>query len=134
MGMLRFTQHDNGLVFGGRVMRGLVVACLVAFALGLGVTVAYRMQTEAMAVVVGVLCGVSGTIPVSLLVLYAARSAREQPKPTPPPAQPPQTPQIIVVSPSLPPQGAQWPYPAYPADPGALARPSRDFTIIGDDD
>jgi len=118
-------------------MRSLVIACLIAFALGLGVTVAYRMQTEAMAVVVGVVCGVSGTIPVSLLVLYAARSAarEEKPAPTPPPAQQPQTPQIIVVSPSLPPQGSQWPYPpAFPADPGALSRPSRDFTIIGDDD
>ncbi len=116
-------------------MRSLVIACLVAFALGLGVTVAYRMQTEAMAVVVGVLCGVGGTIPVSLLVLYAARSSREEPKQAPPPpAQQPQQPQIIVVSPSLPPQNSQWPYPTFPPDPTALSRPARDFTIIGDDD
>ncbi|MFN8474133.1 MAG: hypothetical protein U0822_18215 [Anaerolineae bacterium] len=119
-------------------MRSLVVACLVAFALGAGVAVAYRMQTEALAVVVGVICGVGVTIPVSLLIIYASRSARDEPKPPPsaPPAQQPQqTPQIIVVSPSLPHQNGQWPYPTYPAtDPGALARPSRDFTIIGDDD
>lgn len=118
-------------------MRSLVVACLVAFALGLGVTVAYRMHAEALAVVAGVVCGVGVTIPVSLLVIYAARSARDEPKAAPlAPAQPPpQQPQIIVVSPGLPQPNGQWPYPTYPpADPNALARPSRDFTIIGDDD
>lgn len=124
-------------------MRVLVGACLVAFAVGLGVTVAYRMQAEAMAVVVGVLCGVGASLPVSLLVLYAVRQgqrAASSPAPSatlaPPAPQPAQQPSIIVVAPRLPNQpGATWPYPSLEAGtPAAPARAPRDFTIIGDEE
>lgn len=122
-------------------MRVLAIACLIAFGIGLGVTVAYRMHTEAMAVVVGVLCGVSASIPVSLLVLFAARQSQRanaalhaQPTPT---YQPPQMPQVIVVAPGLPGgQTANWPYAGLPS-PQAQTQPPRaprDFTIIGDDE
>lgn len=129
-------------------MRFLASACLIAFAVGLGVTVAYRMHSEAMAVVVGVLCGVSASIPVSLLVLYAVRQSQRQvapaaPTPTtlapmPPPAHlQPQAPQIIVVAPGMPNgQAAPWGYPGLPGPQGqpAPTRGPRDFTVIGDDD
>ena len=125
-------------------MRFLVSACLIAFAVGLGVTVAYRMHSEAMAVVVGVLCGVSASIPVSLLVLYAVRQSQRQaapapapPQPAVPPPQQPQTPQIIVVAPGMP--NGQVPQWGYPGLPGPQSQPTptrgpRDFTVIGDDD
>ncbi|MCW5881053.1 MAG: hypothetical protein KIS91_09005 [Anaerolineae bacterium] len=124
-------------------LRVLVGACLAAFAVGLGVTVAYRMQTEAMAVVVGVLCGVGASLPVSLLLLYAVRQGQRTAPPAAPPTalaptapHPPQQPSIIVVAPGLPnQQGQTWSYPGLPA--GTLAtpsRPPRDFTIIGDDE
>ncbi|MCW5850755.1 MAG: hypothetical protein KIT87_11830 [Anaerolineae bacterium] len=129
-------------------MRFLASACLIAFAVGLGVTVAYRMHSEAMAVVVGVLCGVSASIPVSLLVLYAVRQSQRQAgptslSPTAPPPKPaqahpqPQAPQIIVVAPGMP-QGQTFPW-GYPGLPGPQGQPAptrgpRDFTVIGDDD
>jgi hypothetical protein len=121
-------------------MRFVVVACLIAFAVGLGVTVAYRMHTEAMAVVVGVLCGVSASIPVSLLVLYAARQGQRSAQamtPVQPPAAPPQQPPVIVVAPGLSNgQAPQWAYPGLPSPstPPQPTRAPRDFTIIGDED
>lgn len=126
-------------------MRFLVSACLIAFAVGLGVTVAYRMHSEAMAVVVGVLCGVSASIPVSLLVLYAVRQSQRQaapPAPQPaavplPPQPQPQPPQIIVVAPGMPQgQTVPWSYPGLPGPPSqpGPTRGPRDFTVIGDDD
>lgn len=123
-------------------VRVLVGACLAAFAVGLGVTVAYRMQAEAMAVVVGVLCGVGASLPVSLLLLYAVRQGQRA-APSPPPSAlaplappPPQQPSIIVVAPGLPNQpGQPWSYPGLSAGtPVTPARPPRDFTIIGDDE
>lgn len=84
-------------------MQLLLRLCLIAFAVGLGVSVAYRMNTEALAVVVGVICGISASIPVALLVLYTIRQERnaEQAKAAaaPAPPQTPQQPQIIVVTP-----------------------------------
>lgn len=125
-------------------VRALAVACGVAFALGLGVTVAYRMQTEAMAVVVGVLCGVGASLPVSLLLLYAVRQGQRASAPTAEPPPTPQTthlpspqpPQIVVVAPGYPNQhGQAWQYPGLPSGaPAAPPRTPRDFTIIGDDE
>lgn len=124
-------------------MRAVVVTCVAAFCIGLGVTVAYRMQTEAMAVVVGVLCGVGASLPVSLLLLYAVRQSQRAAPPVgearpPTPAthlQPPQPPQIVVVAPGYPDQhGQPWQYPQLPAGTPMPPRAPRDFTIIGDDE
>ncbi len=120
---------------------------LVAFSAGLGVMVALRLGTEAMAVVVGVLLGVLAGLPVAVLVLYAARRRAEtddtpatapadvtsHPTALPATAFPaaPQPPQIIVVS--APPAQAH----AAPQWWGQAAMPApapRDFHIVGDDD
>jgi len=58
-------------------MRRLLGLTVLAFAVGLGVVVGYRMSSEAMAVVVGVVCGVLASIPMSLL-------CRPYPHPHPP--------------------------------------------------
>lgn len=117
-------------------MRGLVISSLCAFMLGLGAIVAYRLHSEAIAVVAGVVCGVAATLPISLLVLYAARRSQAQPAspaPAAPPTQPTQ-PQVIVVAPGLPQSQTGWPYPSLPSagEPPRPQRPPRDFTIIGD--
>jgi len=54
-------------------MRRLLGLTVLAFAVGLGVVVGYRMSSEAMAVVVGVVCGVLASIPMSLLILVVSR-------------------------------------------------------------
>ena len=50
-------------------MRKALIATALAFVVTLAVVVGNRMSTEAMAVVVGVVCGVTAAIPMSLLVL-----------------------------------------------------------------
>ena len=54
-------------------MRKAVIAILLAFAVTVAVIVGNRMSAEAMAVVVGVVCGVAAAIPMSLLILLVSR-------------------------------------------------------------
>ncbi|MFN8483611.1 MAG: hypothetical protein U0768_11270 [Anaerolineae bacterium] len=124
-------------------MKWLFRGAVIAFFAGLGGAVAVRMGSEAMAVVVGVVLGVAGALPVALLVLYAAR--RSEPRPAEKPAEPQpaqpwqqpglgpaQQPQIIVVSPpqmAAPPRGMGGWYPQQ----AALPPVQREFNIIGED-
>ena len=123
-------------------MRNGLILAGIAFAVALAVIVGNRLSDEAMAVVVGAVCGISASIPVSLaLVIAASRNwGREE---GPREVQydygahryAPQPPQILVVSP--PPQPT---YPAYTPnqyyptpqieDAASLPRP---FKIIGDE-
>ena len=57
-------------------MKKLVAVILVAFAVTLAVVVGNRMSTDAMAVVIGIVCGVGASIPTSLLIM-AVTSRRE---------------------------------------------------------
>jgi hypothetical protein len=52
-------------------MRRSVAIIGVAFAVALAVVVGSRMSPEAMAVVVGVVCGVLASVPTSLLLIWA---------------------------------------------------------------
>ena len=62
-------------------MRKVAIVVLVAFAVTLAAVVGNRMSTEAMAVVVGVVCGVAAGIPMSVLIMLvwnrAGRRAEE---------------------------------------------------------
>ena len=114
--------------------------CLVAFSAALGVGVAQRLGTEAMAVVVGVLMGVLASLPVAVLVLYTLRRSAPQSDetreaaPAVPMATPmtvPQQPQIVFMpAPALPPSRmpTQW-WGQAPAAPAP-----REFHIVGDED
>ncbi len=128
-------------------MRNTLVLAAIAFAVTFAVMIANRLSQEAMAVVVGALCGISASIPVTLGLFIAAtrdRSPRVREEdanlnttgfPTYPSrpyaAQPP----VFVIAP---PQQQASPYslnqgqfylpPAAPP-PGA----PRDFKIIGEE-
>jgi hypothetical protein len=52
-------------------MKRLVTVVAVAFAVGLAVVIGNRMSADAMAVVVGVVCGVMASVPTSLLLVWA---------------------------------------------------------------
>lgn len=54
-------------------MRRVLQLGVVVFAVALGVGVGGRMSPEAMAVVVGVVCGVLASIPMSVMVLILTR-------------------------------------------------------------
>jgi len=103
---------------------------LIAFTLALGVSVAYRLSNESMAVVIGVICGVSATIPASLLVLFVVRRQAEQPRERREPVPP--SPPVIVVQP---PASQGWmgrSYSQIQAPP--LPAPPRQWRIIGEED
>jgi len=71
-------------------MRGLIALGIVAFMAGLCVVVGNRMSSEAMAVVVGVVCGVLAGIPTSVLLLIVMRAQQRgggDERPVQPPAQ-----------------------------------------------
>ncbi len=125
-------------------MKWLFRGAVIAFFVGLGAAVAIRMGSEAMAVVVGVVLGVVGTLPVALMVLYAARRSEPREAPKPPqqtalqpwqqqPGMGPVAPPQIVVVPM-----AQMPVPQrgmggwYPQQT-ALPPVQREFNIVGEE-
>jgi hypothetical protein len=119
-------------------MRGLIALCIIAFFAGLGVMVGNRMSSEAMAVVVGVVCGVLAGIPTSVLMLVAMRARdRRAAQAQPAQPQPHHYPPVIVVSPGGPqqlpsPPGYQ-PFDTVDGDWRALGAPHREFRIIGEE-
>lgn len=54
-------------------MRAVVQLSVVGFAIALGVVTGNRLSSEAMAVVVGVVCGVLASIPMSIMILLLTR-------------------------------------------------------------
>lgn len=125
-------------------MRGLIALCVIAFCAGLGVIVGHRMSSEAMAVVVGVVCGVLAGIPTAVLILILMRTQRRQ-GPGAGLAQPQAQhyPPVIVVNPGgqqHPSDGiraslstAYSPADAVDGDWQSLGAPARQFRVIGED-
>ena len=74
-------RGERGLEFhgsGGNPKHLVLVVCAV-FAAALAVAVGRQMSTEAMAVVIGVVCGIAASIPTSLLLLVVlTRRDRQQ--------------------------------------------------------
>jgi len=63
-------------------MRRAMTAVVLAFAATLALVVGNRMSAEAMAVVMGVVCGVAAAIPMSLLILLIlSRQGRQAEEP-----------------------------------------------------
>ena len=125
-------------------MRNGIILAGIAFAVALAVIVGNRLSSEAMAVVVGAVCGISASVPVSLALVIAASKnwGREETMPRDAPygagydvgAHRYAPPQILVVSapPQAPsPYGFQNPYYLPPGAPDVGA--PRDFKIIGDE-
>jgi len=122
-------------------MRQTIVVIALGFAVTLAAVVGIRMSTEAMAVVVGVVCGVAAAIPMSLLLLAA--SLRRQSSPDEAAcgsqgARHPAYPPVVVI------QGGQpvssWSNGSFPAplqvpfgDTSWQAAP-RQFRIVGEED
>jgi hypothetical protein len=123
-------------------MRNGLILVGIAFAVALAVIVGNRLSDEAMAVVVGAVCGISASIPVSLaLVIAASRNWGREEGPREigydyeSRRYAPQPPQILVVSPPQPPLSpygfAPSPYYLPPGAPDVGA--PREFKIIGEE-
>lgn len=110
-------------------IRSILGCSVVAFSVTLGVVVGNRMSAEAMAVVIGIICGVAASIPMSAIILALSRPSRaglqEEPvlQPSPP---------MFVVAPGTPSRpAAPWvDYPAYAAP--SMPAP-REFRVIGEE-
>ena len=59
-------------------MKRMTIAVFLAFTVTLAAVVGHRMSGEAMAVVVGVVCGVAASIPMSLLILMILNRSTRQ--------------------------------------------------------
>jgi hypothetical protein len=107
----------------------------VAFGVALAVIIGVRLEQAALAVVVGVACGVGASIPASLVIisLLRRRAAREEQRraqrvehqaaPAPP---------VVVIAP---PQTAQLPQPAnWPGAYGSAVPSPRHFEVIGEEE
>jgi len=133
-------------------MRNGLILAGIAFAVALAVIVGNRLSNEAMAVVVGTVCGISASIPVSIaLVIAASKNWGREERPREigydyearrdcgelRHSHAPQPPQILVVSPP------QHNAPAYPYSGAPYFPPPqidntpynspREFKIIGEE-
>ncbi len=127
-------------------MRNGIILAGIAFAVALAVIVGNRLSSEAMAVVVGAVCGISASVPVSIALVIAASKnwgRSDEPRDAPYGAgyevgahrYAPQPPQILVVS-APPPAPSPYGFPQnqFYLPPGAPdGGAPRDFKIIGDE-
>jgi hypothetical protein len=121
-------------------MRQLVGLLVLAFIVTLGVVVATRMSSDAIAVLVGVIAGVAASIPCALLLMAVTR--RQEPEMREPEVREPYggarhaqhaPPPVIIVSPgNAMPQ--QLPYPASYPYPSPAQRGQRQFRVMGYED
>ncbi len=109
-------------------MKKWVAFLVVVFAVGLAVVVGDRLSVDAMAVVVGVVCGVGASIPTSLLIalVMGRRGRREE-------QQRMGYPPVVIVNPGAQGRyGQQGPY-LPPPGPGWENAP-RQFRVVGEED
>jgi hypothetical protein len=106
-------------------MKKVAAVAFIAFAVTLAVIVGKRMSTDAMAVVIGVGCGVLASIPTSLLILAVTNRHGEREVPR----QPNYPPVVVVNPPHNQPRYLQPPFPT-----PMIQSPERQFRVIGDED
>jgi len=111
------------------VGRGLFVLILVAFAVALAVVIGNRMSSEAMAVVIGVTCGVAASIPMSAIILVL--TSRKERRPEFPSYPRENYPPVVVINPGQ--QSQRYSsLPYYTPSMDDAPRP-REFNVVGDD-
>jgi hypothetical protein len=111
-------------------MKRVAALAVIAFAGTAGAVIANRMGTEAMAVVIGVVCGVVASIPASLLILAVSvrRNGRQEEWRQTRPAN--QMPPVVVIQGGQP---SQLNVPQLPTSPRWQSAP-RTFEVVGQDE
>jgi hypothetical protein len=120
-------------------MKGVILVLSAVFVVALAIVVGSRMSADAMAVVVGVTCGVLASIPTSLLVIWATNRRADsgvwrdrQPGAV---GMGSQYPPVVVVNSgeryARPALGAQ---PYWPEQTEGLLSPGREFKVVGEPD
>jgi hypothetical protein len=115
-------------------MKKVATVALMAFAVTLAIIIGQRMSTDAMAVVIGVGCGVLASIPTSLLILAVSgrrgeREVRQQRRDYPP---------VVIVNPANNQPGYLQRFDGLTTRPPFQAPliqgQERQFRVIGDED
>lgn len=126
---------DVGMGGMGLGMKQALIVVGLIFAIALAVVVGKKMSAEAMAVVVGVVCGVAAAIPTSILLLVVfTRRDRQQLGEMEARSRQHSSPPVIVIQGGSPqalppgPQAGYWPA----AQPGPAV--NREFHVVGGDD
>ena len=118
-------------------MQKVAVLLLLAFAVTLAIVVGDRMSTDAMAVVVGVVCGVVAGMPMSVLLMLALRrrdrGAEEPPHATGGMRYGVPGPPVVVIQGGTPAAG-NMPLPYYPIHTAVSEPAHRRFRVIGEGD
>ena len=113
-------------------MKKAILAFVGVAVIALVIAVGKQMSPDAMAVVVGIVCGIGASIPTSLLMLIMARRRDDQQHQEPMRGNP-QMPSIMIVNPAggyaapNQPQANQYLPPAYSANM------PRQFQVVGTD-
>ena len=120
---------------GGLCIRQALLVVGVVFAIALAIVVGKKMSAEAMAVVVGVVCGVAAAIPTSILLLVVfTRRDRQQLDETESRSRQHASPPVVVIQGGAPqalppgPQAGYWPASA------PTAPMQRQFHVVGGDE
>lgn len=111
-------------------MKRTLIFLAILFTVTLGVVAGVRMNSEAMAVVIGVICGVAASVPTSLLIMYALN--RRDAQQTNTRAASPYPP-VVVVNPSAP-QPSPWQRQQPPMLDGYSMQMPRQFKVIGEEE
>jgi len=106
-------------------MKKVAIIAVIAFAVTLAVIIGKRMSTDAMAVVIGVACGVVASIPTSLLILAVSNRRDEQEV-----RRRGEYPPVVIVNPG----NNQPRYLQPPFLPPLSQGQERQFRVIGDED
>ncbi len=115
-------------------MKTFVSLLIIIFCITLAVVIGNRMSTEAMAVVIGVVCGVVASIPMSIIVLLVMGRLGRQPEATRAqgmPAYGNAYPPVVIIGAGG--QGYGLHQPAMPPPGYAMMPQPRQFQIIGDE-
>jgi hypothetical protein len=117
-------------------MQRAFILAIIAFTVTLAIVVGDRLHSEALAVVVGIVCGVLASVPTSILLLILMRRLtteppnRSQQHHQPPAPYPP----VIVINPNAGPQ-SQPPNPFFdPPENRPAGYLPREFKIVGEED
>jgi len=113
-------------------MREVVVLTLLAFVVAVAIVLGERLSTEAMSVVIGVVCGAAAGMPMSVLMMLALTRRRSSERGVEPIAltrqQAPYPPVVVIQGSALAPGTSMPPY-----YPGTVEAAPRQFHIVGEE-
>lgn len=110
-------------------MKKFIYAVGVAFTVALAVVIGVRLSPDAMAVIIGIICGVLASIPTSVILVWALRQRDKQAEVEMSPGRYGNYPPVVVVN-GQGTNGYGQPSPQ-PALTAAAPPGSRDFKVIG---